>query len=70
MKITLKEIAELVNGKLFGDEKVIIKNLAKIEEAGEGDLKQILLNQKSAIANTLIEQKITNHFLSFVNTKR
>jgi len=38
MKITLKEIAELVNGKLFGDEKVIIKNLAKIEEAGEGDL--------------------------------
>ena len=32
MKITLKEIAELVNGKLFGDEKVIIKNLAKIEE--------------------------------------
>lgn len=38
MEIALKEIAGLVNGKLFGDEKLIIKNLAKIEEAVEGDL--------------------------------
>lgn len=38
MEITLKTIAELVGGKLFGNEKVIIKNLAKIEEAEPGDL--------------------------------
>jgi UDP-3-O-[3-hydroxymyristoyl] glucosamine N-acyltransferase len=38
MKITLKEIAEFVEGKLFGNDKIEIKNLAKIEEAELGDL--------------------------------
>jgi UDP-3-O-[3-hydroxymyristoyl] glucosamine N-acyltransferase len=38
MEVTLKEIAELVNAKIFGNEKIIIKNLAKIEEANPGDL--------------------------------
>jgi UDP-3-O-[3-hydroxymyristoyl] glucosamine N-acyltransferase len=38
MEKTLKEIAELVDGKLFGDGSVVIKNLAKIEEAVPGDL--------------------------------
>lgn len=38
MEITLREIADLVGGKLFGDEKIVIKNLAKIEEAVPGDL--------------------------------
>jgi UDP-3-O-[3-hydroxymyristoyl] glucosamine N-acyltransferase len=38
MQITLKEIAEFIGGKLIGDEKIIIKNLAKIEEANTGDL--------------------------------
>jgi len=38
MEITLREIANLVGGKLFGDEKIVIKNLAKIEEAVSGDL--------------------------------
>jgi len=38
MEKTLKEIAELVGGKLFGDGSVVIKNLAKIEEAVPGDL--------------------------------
>lgn len=38
MEITLKEIAEFVDGKLIGNEKIVIKNLAKIEEAQPGDL--------------------------------
>lgn len=38
MEITVKEIAEFVGGELFGEEKVVIKNLAKIEEAKQGDL--------------------------------
>lgn len=38
MEITVREIAEFVGGELFGDEKVVIKNLAKIEEAEQGDL--------------------------------
>lgn len=38
MEITLKEIAEFVGGKLFGSEGIVIKNLAKIEEAEPGDL--------------------------------
>jgi UDP-3-O-[3-hydroxymyristoyl] glucosamine N-acyltransferase len=38
MEITLKKIADLVDGKLSGNEKIVIKNLAKIEEAVPGDL--------------------------------
>jgi len=38
MEITLKEIAEFVGGKLIGNEKIAIQNLAKIEEARPGDL--------------------------------
>ena len=38
MEITLRQVADLVGGKLFGDEKIVIKNLAKIEEAVPGDL--------------------------------
>jgi UDP-3-O-[3-hydroxymyristoyl] glucosamine N-acyltransferase len=38
MEITLKEIVDLVGGKLFGNGSVVIKNLAKIEEAVPGDL--------------------------------
>lgn len=38
MNTTLKDIAEFVGGKLIGDGNVIIKNLAKIEEASAGDL--------------------------------
>ena len=38
MEITIKEIAELVDGRIFGNESIVIKNLAKIEEAEAGDL--------------------------------
>ncbi|NWF88425.1 MAG: UDP-3-O-(3-hydroxymyristoyl)glucosamine N-acyltransferase [Ignavibacteriaceae bacterium] len=38
MKIKLKEIAELVSGKVIGNEEIEIDNLAKIEEAKSGDL--------------------------------
>ena len=38
MKITLKEIAALVDGRLIGDINLNINNVAKIEEAKSGDL--------------------------------
>lgn len=38
MKITLKEIAELVSGTIFGNNEIVIKNLSKIEDAEPGDL--------------------------------
>lgn len=38
MKITLKEIAELVSGTIYGNDGIVIKNLSKIEEAEPGDL--------------------------------
>jgi len=38
MNITVKEIASLVKGTIFGDENTAITNLAKIEEAEKGDL--------------------------------
>lgn len=38
MEVTLKEISDLVNGKLTGNQDAVIHNLAKIEEAKPGDL--------------------------------
>lgn len=38
MRIILKDIAEYVGGEITGNENLEIKNLAKIEEAGFGDL--------------------------------
>ena len=38
MKINLKEAADLVGGKIIGDAETEISNIAKIEEAQNGDL--------------------------------
>lgn len=38
MEISIREIAELVIGEVIGDENKKIRNVAKIEEAGDGDL--------------------------------
>lgn len=38
MKITVQEVADLVNGKVYGDPGFEIKNISKIREAEEGDL--------------------------------
>jgi UDP-3-O-[3-hydroxymyristoyl] glucosamine N-acyltransferase len=38
MELTLKEIADVVGGKIVGDENLIVNNISKIEEAQEGDL--------------------------------
>jgi UDP-3-O-[3-hydroxymyristoyl] glucosamine N-acyltransferase len=38
MKISLRDIADFIGGEITGDERIEIKNLAKIEEAGPGDL--------------------------------
>jgi UDP-3-O-[3-hydroxymyristoyl] glucosamine N-acyltransferase len=38
MKIALREIAELVCGKIIGDQEIFISSLAKIDEAKKGDL--------------------------------
>ena len=38
MKISIKEIASLINGNVSGDINIEISNVAKIEEAKQGDL--------------------------------
>jgi UDP-3-O-[3-hydroxymyristoyl] glucosamine N-acyltransferase len=38
MKMRVKEIAEIINGKIIGDENVIITGVSGIKEAKEGDL--------------------------------
>ena len=38
MQKTLKEIAELINGEVVGDEGIIITGIAGIKEAAEGDI--------------------------------
>ncbi len=44
MPIPLKEIAQLVGGKILGDENIIINNVAKIEEAKQGDITFLYLS--------------------------
>ena len=44
LKIKLSEIAKLVGGKLIGESDVIINSLAKIDEAGKGDLTFLYLS--------------------------
>lgn len=43
MSIPLKEIADLVGGKIFGDESITINNVAKVDEAKIGDITFIYL---------------------------
>ncbi len=45
MKITLSDIAAFIGGEITGDGSLEIKNLAKIEEAGSGDLTFLYLSQ-------------------------
>lgn len=44
MEIKLSEISSLIGGKIFGNENLAIKGLAKIEEANENDLTFLYLS--------------------------
>lgn len=44
MKILISEIASFVNGKIIGDENLQIQNIAKIEEARNGELTFLYLS--------------------------
>ncbi len=44
MNIPVKDIAELVNGKITGDENLVINNVARIQEAKKGDLTFLYLS--------------------------
>ena len=45
LNIPLTKIAELVNGKLIGDANVTINSVARIDEAGKGDLTFLYLSK-------------------------
>lgn len=45
MKITLKQLAEHVNGRVIGDEKCLVEHVATLKNAGEGDI-SFLTNMK------------------------
>ncbi len=45
MQLTIKEIAELTNASIIGNENLVIDNLAKIEEAQNGDLTYLYSQQ-------------------------
>ena len=38
MKITVKEAADILGGKLYGDPSTAITGISKIEDANKGDL--------------------------------
>jgi len=65
MKKTLTEIAEIVEGKVVGDGKIIISGLSGIEEAKEGDL-SFVANSKyiSLTQKTKASALITSHDLT------
>jgi UDP-3-O-[3-hydroxymyristoyl] glucosamine N-acyltransferase len=44
MKIKIQEIASLINGSIFGNDKIEIENVAKIEEAKPGELTFLYLS--------------------------
>jgi UDP-3-O-[3-hydroxymyristoyl] glucosamine N-acyltransferase len=43
MKISIKDIAEFIGGKIIGDENLIINSVARIDEAKKGDISFIYL---------------------------
>ena len=52
MKTTVREVADFVNGKVYGDVNVEITNIAKIQEAKEGDLTFLYLSSYEKHLNT------------------
>jgi UDP-3-O-[3-hydroxymyristoyl] glucosamine N-acyltransferase len=47
MEISLREAADFIGGKIFGSDQITIVNLAKIEDARQGDLTFLYLPQYS-----------------------
>jgi UDP-3-O-[3-hydroxymyristoyl] glucosamine N-acyltransferase len=62
MKMTLREIASILGGKVVGDENVLISDIKGLDEAGEGDL--------TFIANPKYEKKILTTRASAVLVSR
>ena len=52
MKTTVREVADFVNGKVYGDVNFEITNIAKIQEAKEGDLTFLYLSSYEKYLNT------------------
>lgn len=52
MKITVQEVADLVNGKVYGDGSFEVKSIAKIHEAKEGDLTFLYLSSYEKFLDT------------------
>jgi UDP-3-O-[3-hydroxymyristoyl] glucosamine N-acyltransferase len=74
MNITVKNIANIVDGEIIGDPNLIIKNVARIEEANEGDLTFLYnSNYKKHLASTkataiLIDSntELSNHNITYI----
>lgn len=52
MKISISEIASLIDGKIFGDKSLVISNVAKIEEAKPGDITFLYLSSYEKFFNS------------------
>jgi len=77
MNISLKEIADFINGKIIGDENLIISSVARIDEAGKGELSFIYLPayekfQETTKASALIvkpDLKKTRNDISYIEVE-
>ena len=75
MHKTLKEIAELINGEVVGDEGIIITGIAGIKEAVEGDItfvanpKYLLLLKKTRASAVITSREVKNAPKPIVRTE-
>ena len=73
MKITVKEAADILGGKLYGDPSTAITGISKIEDANKGDLTFFYLSSYEKFLTTtkasavLIKPEINNIRLNGIN---
>ncbi|MBE0477649.1 UDP-3-O-(3-hydroxymyristoyl)glucosamine N-acyltransferase [Candidatus Aerophobetes bacterium] len=74
MNKSLKELALLVGGKIKGDEHIIIKGVAKVEDVKEGEItfavsgKFLSLAEKSKASAVIIPQEVENFSKPVIQT--
>lgn len=78
MHFSLKDLANFINGKIIGDENLIIKSVARIDEASSGDISFIYLPayekfQDTTKASALIvnpDLKKTREDISYIEVEK
>ena len=74
MLMSLREIAELVDGQVIGDENIVITGVAGIKEAKEGDITFVANSRYTSLMNTtqasaiIVGQGVSNNHRPLIQT--